>query len=206
MAGCALVCAISPPSAFKRLRIDYLDGTNGDDDPTIIDFYVSLAACYMTLLTGVMALFTFPRSNGALLNLLRLFSQLDKILRFDGRLEERCIYIKKNPFNSYYFLKLYNFENIFSRIFARRLLIHLIVIFLLTIGAYVGFYIFEPYSKGEIMCFTDFMITPILAFCGTALLIPTALLIFFLNALQLRLFHFNKVYIKHLIYDCFLFG
>lgn len=79
MMGSALLVSIRHPSAFMRIE------DNNDD----MDFYVNMSVVYLTMTTGVMALFTFPTANVALLSLLDHFTHLDKILRFDGRCEER---------------------------------------------------------------------------------------------------------------------
>ncbi|XP_035702887.1 uncharacterized protein LOC118434160 [Folsomia candida] len=68
----------------------------------------------------------------------------------------------------------------------------LVIIFLGTLGAYIGFYILEPSGAGLRVCYTDIIMAPIITLAGTTLLIPTAILIFFLHALRIRLFHFNK--------------
>ncbi len=79
------MCTISTPAAFSRLS---LVGEEND----VTDFYVSMALVYLTMVTGIVALFTFPTSNRLLLELIDHFTHLDKILRFDGRSEERYIF------------------------------------------------------------------------------------------------------------------
>lgn len=83
MAGGGVMCTIKPPSALARLASD------GDTDTT--DFYVSIAVVYIIMAHGIMALLTFPTANAALLALIDHFTHLDKILRFDGRSDERSV-------------------------------------------------------------------------------------------------------------------
>lgn len=73
--GGAIVCAFNEPQILIQMQ----DGTEKTD------YYVVIAIFYMTIVVGVWALFTFPKSSGVLIRYLDHFAHVDKILEFDGR-------------------------------------------------------------------------------------------------------------------------
>jgi hypothetical protein len=163
ISGGAVVCFLWPPSVLVRMSLQKQMKRD-----LLMDYYVNTVLVYLTMINGVISLLVFPSSGRSLLKLLDHFNQLDRILTFP--------YLKEEGH------------------FSLRVLIHIGVILCGSFACFVGLYVVEVREEDkEFITVTDYTIPFILAVSGTVLLIPTGLIIFFLNGLRLRLFHFNNV-------------
>lgn len=148
--GGAIVCQVYQPNIIKA----------SDQN---LDYFVKMGLIYATIFAGVQSLFIFPMKWNGVLNFVKHFSNIDKILRFDGRMEERW--------------------------FAKKVIFYLIGCLIYALGSFHFLFIFE--GKGT-PCSTDYLMVVVMTLALMALVIPTGLAIFFLNAMRLRMEHFNR--------------
>jgi hypothetical protein len=131
----------------------------------VTDSYVVRALFYISMFMGVMSLSIFPKKFALLLHYIEHFSSIDKLLEVgeEGhRKEER---------------------------FGRYLLA---VLFLNAAFVTTTFYLMFGLERPEIpKPVTDYLLIPIQVLAAVAHLIPTSLLIFFMNAIRLRLHQYN---------------
>ncbi|CAL8078391.1 unnamed protein product [Orchesella dallaii] len=156
LTGGGLLCHVYKPNHLRREETK-LGGEN-------IDYYAKLALIYCTIFAGVQSLFIFPMKWNQVVNFVRLFSNVDKILRFDGRDEERW--------------------------FAKKVILYLTGCLVFTLASNLILFILD--GSGVSTCFSDFLMPPLMTLALMALIIPTGLAVFFLNAVRLRMMHFNR--------------
>ncbi len=144
------------------------------NDSGDMDYYVKLGLIYAKIIAGIPSLFIFPMKWNGVLNFVKLMSNIDKILMFDGRKEERC--------------------------FALKLLFYMICTLIFTLGSFFVLFVLD--GKSQPSCIMDYILTLIVTLALMGLVIPTGLAIFFLNAIRLRMEHFNRK--MHNILQCFI--
>lgn len=154
LTGGALLCYIYKPGSITK-----------DEDSATLDYYVKLTLIYATILAGVHSLFLFPMAWKRVLHFVVLFSNIDKILRFDGRMEERW--------------------------FAKKVMLYLTGCLVFTFTSFMILFLFDNVDEDN-RCFTDYLMAPIMTLALMVLIVPTGLAIFFLHAIQLRMVHFNR--------------
>lgn len=163
LTGGAILCSIYKPGIIQSASVSDRN----------MDYYVKIALIYATIFCGIQSLFIFPMKWSGMLNFVKLISNIDKILRFDGRMEEKG--------------------------FAHKVLVYLTGCLVFTLCSFLFLFVYEgqTYKKKNGLfdqkpCITDFLMAPIMTLAIMALVIPTGLAIFFLNAMRLRMEHFNR--------------
>lgn len=163
LTGGAIICQIYQPNIISTSEKS-------------LDYLVKLGLIYATIFAGVQSLFIFPMKWNGVLNFVKHFSNIDKILRFDGRMEERW--------------------------FAKKVIFYLMGCLLYSMGSFHFLFIYEGKANP---CATDYLMVVVMTLALMALVIPTGLAIFFLNAMRLRMEHFNRkiaFMVKNYIPNC----